>query len=118
MSSLAVSSSCVREGRRGQGGRECHHCHVGRVIVTACKEGRARRRCVQREVGKVDEGECGRCRLVLAYDSEGGRERHDTHHVTHAVYLDLWYMSDMDEETPLFSDIGEFLCKCGWSWSF
>ena len=118
MSSLAVSSSCVREGRRGQGGRECHHCRVGRVIIITCKEGRARRRCVQREVGEVDEDECGQCRLVLAYDSEGGRERHDTHHVTHVVYLDLWYMSDMDEEMPLFSDIRELLRKCGWSWSF
>ena len=71
MNSLAVSSSRVREGRQGQGGRDCHHCRVGRVIVIACKEGRARRRCVQREVGEVDEDECGRCRLVLAYDSAG-----------------------------------------------
>ena len=65
----------------------------------------------------MDEDECGQCRLILAYDSEGGWERHDAHHVTHAVYPDLWYMSDMDKETPLFSDIEELLCNCGWSWS-
>ena len=76
-----------------------------------------RRRCVQREVGEVDEDECGQCRLVLAYDLEGGQERHNAHHVTHAVYPDLWYMSDMDKETPLFSDIEELLCNRGWSWS-